>query len=70
MTSFQSLSFSGGCGISTRGQVLCRHSAPVLHDNESGHPVFTCGDSRCFIYFQEKSICFLKQKAIGRRLIL
>jgi hypothetical protein len=29
MTSFQSLSFSGGSGISTRGHVLRRHSAPV-----------------------------------------
>jgi hypothetical protein len=29
MTPFQSLSFSGGSGISTRGQILCRHSVPV-----------------------------------------
>jgi hypothetical protein len=29
MTPFQSLSFSGGCGISTSGQVLCLHSAPM-----------------------------------------
>jgi hypothetical protein len=28
-TSFQSLSFSGGGGISMQGQVLYRHSAPV-----------------------------------------
>jgi hypothetical protein len=31
MTSFQSLSFSGGGGISMQGQVLCRHSAPMDH---------------------------------------
>jgi hypothetical protein len=31
MTCFQSLSFSGGSGISMRGQVLHRHSAPVGH---------------------------------------
>jgi hypothetical protein len=29
MTSFQSLSSSGGSGISARGQVLCLHNAPV-----------------------------------------
>jgi hypothetical protein len=29
MTPFQFLSFSGGGGISTPGQVLCQHSAPV-----------------------------------------
>jgi hypothetical protein len=29
MTSFQSLSSSGGCGISARGQILCLHSAPM-----------------------------------------
>jgi hypothetical protein len=31
MTSFQSLSFSGGGGISTWGQVLCWYSALVGH---------------------------------------
>jgi hypothetical protein len=29
VTPFQSLSFSGGSGISIRGQVLHRHSAPM-----------------------------------------
>jgi hypothetical protein len=41
-----------------------------LHDNESLHPVFSHEDSWCFVYFQEKSICFLKQKAIGSQLVL
>jgi hypothetical protein len=41
-----------------------------LRDNESLHPVFSCEDSRCFVFFQEKSICFLKQKAVGSQLVL
>jgi hypothetical protein len=40
------------------------------HDNKSLHPVFPCGDYRCFVYFQEKSICFLNQKVIGSQLVL
>jgi hypothetical protein len=64
MTPFQSLSFSGGGGIPTSGQVLCRHSASrgSLGDNKLGYPVFLCEDCRYFVYFQVKSIYFLSRR--------
>jgi hypothetical protein len=46
----------------------CAHG--LLDENEFGHPVFLCGDPRCFVYFQEKSTCFLKKKVVGRGLVL
>jgi hypothetical protein len=63
MTSFQSLSFSGGSGISTRGQVLHRHSARgSLHDNKPGHPVSSRQDSRFFVSLNGTSIHFPSRK--------
>jgi hypothetical protein len=44
------------------GSVPAQCARGSLGDNKLGYPVFLCGDSRCFVYFQEKSICFLSRR--------
>jgi hypothetical protein len=68
MTAFQTLSFSGGGGISMLG--TCSTSAQgargSLGDNMLSYPVFLCGDSRYFVCFPREEHLFPKQMAVGR----
>jgi hypothetical protein len=60
MTPFQTLSFSGGGGISIQGisSTLAQCACGSLGDNMIGHPVFLCGDSRSFICFPREEHLF------------
>jgi hypothetical protein len=71
-TPFQSLSSSGGGGISIQGT----DSAPIqcacglLGDNNPGYPVSLRGDSLCFVCFSREEHLFPQQKAVGRGFFL
>jgi hypothetical protein len=71
MTPFQTLSFSGGGGISKQGTgsapAQCAHGS--LGDNKLSCPVFLCVDSRCFVGFPREEHLFPKQKVVGRRFL-
>jgi hypothetical protein len=72
MTPFQTLSVSGGGGISIQGT----GSAPIqcargsLGNNNPGYPVSLRGDPYRFICFSREEHLFPQQKAIGRGLFL
>jgi hypothetical protein len=67
MTPLQTLSVSGGGGISIQrtGPAPIQCARGSLGDNKLSHPVFLCGDSRCLVGFLREEHLF--PKAEGRR---
>jgi hypothetical protein len=67
MTPFQTLSFSGGSGISIQGtgSALAQFARGLLGDNKIGHPVFLCEDSCCFVCFKKEERLFPQHNAVG-----
>jgi hypothetical protein len=65
MTPFQTLSVSGGGGISIQGigsaPILCARGS--LGDNNPGYPVSLCGSPRRFVCFSREEHLFPQQKA-------
>jgi hypothetical protein len=68
MTPLQTLSVSGGSGISIQrtSSVPIQCARGSLGDNKLSHPVFLCGDSRCLVGFPREEHLFPKEE--GRRL--